>query len=121
MKLYKFDLDFYKLYHQDQVEINRQVNNVRETPEMYIFEEHPFKKTVYKDEINQFMGNSIYLLEDDMEKARNRFIDYLKSDELSINLYRGDIKRKQNAIELLQAMEFSRPKLKNEEVLKEEK
>ena len=75
MKLYRFDLSTWR-----SVKITKTVLEVDEKPKTYIPNER-WKQRIPKSEIGVASGYSnkrVYLLEDDMEKAKSIFLEVLK-------------------------------------------
>lgn len=76
MKLYKFDLSTWR-----GTTVSRTVLEVEEKPKTYIEKIQYCSSRIFKSDIGVLSGydNSIlYLLEDDMEKAKSMFVESLK-------------------------------------------
>ena len=87
MKLYKFDLSTWR-----GTTVSRIVLEVEEKPKTYIMRGNIFDTRILKSDVGVLSGydnNTLYLLEDDMEKAKDIFVESLK----------GKIELKQNEME----------------------
>lgn len=76
MKLYKFYLSTWKC-----VKVSREVLEVKEKPKTYIMRGCVCDTRILKSDIgivSGYSGNTLYLLEDDIEKAKASFSDSLK-------------------------------------------
>ena len=91
MYLYKFELNTWI-----ETKITRMVVEVEEKPKTYMTINECWKTRILKSDVgvlNGYSNSTLYLLEDDMEKATQIFIESLK------NKIEAEKKRIQNAIE----------------------
>lgn len=86
MKLYKFSLSTWR-----RTKVSRTVLEVEEKPRTYMTGNEHLKTRISKSDIGVVSGysnNTLYLLEDDMEKAKSMFAESLngkiKSEKLKI-------------------------------------
>lgn len=76
MELFKFDLNTWR-----GVKISRTVLEVEEKPKTYMTVNEHWKTRILKSDIGILSGydnSTLYLLEDDINKAKNIFIESLK-------------------------------------------
>lgn len=76
MKLYKFTL-----YTWSDVKVSRTVLEVEEKPKTYMTVNERWKTRILKSDVGVLSGydnNTLYMLEDDMEKAKSIFAELLK-------------------------------------------
>ena len=76
MKLYKFSLCMWR-----GVNVSREVLEVEEKPKTYIERKEYYSSRISKSDIGVLSGydnSTLYLLEDDMEKAKSIFAESLK-------------------------------------------
>ena len=76
MNLYKFYLSTWK-----SVKVSREVLEVEEKPKTYIMRGNICDTRILKSDVGALSGydnNTLYLLEDDMEKAKSMFAESLK-------------------------------------------
>ena len=91
MHLYKFELNTWR-----KTEITRAVVEVEEKPKTYIKVGSMFNTRILKSDVGVLSGydnGTLYLLEDDMEKAKGIFVESLK------NKIEAEKNRIQSAIE----------------------
>lgn len=91
MYLYKFELSTWK-----ETRISRKVVEVEEKPKTYMTVNECWRTRISKSEVGVLSGynnRTLYLLEDDMEKATQIFVESLK------NKIEAEKNRIQNAIE----------------------
>ncbi len=91
MYLYRFELNTWK-----ETKITRTVVEVEEKPKTYITVGNSWKTRILKSDVGVLSGydnGTLYLLEDDMEKATQIFVESLK------NKIEAEKKRIQSAIE----------------------
>jgi len=76
MNLYKFTLSIWK-----DAKVSRTVLEAEEKPKTYIIANEHWKTRILKSDIGvvSTYGDTLYLLEDDMEKAKAIFAESLKS------------------------------------------
>ena len=76
MKLYKFSLSTWR-----GTKVSREVLEVEEKPKTYIMRGNICDTRILKSDVGVLSGydnNTLYLLEDDMEKAKDIFVESLK-------------------------------------------
>lgn len=91
MYLYKFELDTWR-----ETKITKTVVEVEEKPKTYMTVNERWKTRILKSDVgvlSGYYGSTLYLLEDDTEKATQIFVESLK------NKIEAEKKRIQSAIE----------------------
>ena len=76
MKLYRFTLSTWRV-----VKVSRTVLEVEEKPKTYMTVNESWKTRISKSDVGVVSGysnNTLYLLDDDMEKAKSMFAESLK-------------------------------------------
>ena len=103
MKLYKFSLFTWR-----GTKVSREVLEVEEKPKTYMTVNERWKTRISKSDIGVLSGydnSTLYLLEDDMEKAKSIFAESLKykieMEKEKIERYKNKIAEYENGITVL--------------------